>query len=96
MPPKVLHYGLDWKIGKTGFEFDKHWFYDFNALQCPPWKITNRSKGGLFEHPPHPSLYATKACPLLALISTHLMSVRFITEACQRQGLHGRFPRAGL
>jgi len=56
-----LHYGLDWKIGKTGYEFDKHWFYDFDALKCPPWNIsTDRSTGGLFKHPPHPSLYPTK------------------------------------
>ncbi len=61
MPPKVLHYGLDWKIGKTGYEFDKHWFYDFDALQCPPWNLsTDRSTGGLFKHPPHPALYPTK------------------------------------
>ena len=61
VPPKVLHYGLDWKIGNTGYEFDKHWFYDFDALQCPPWNLsTDRSTGGLFKHPPHPSLYPTK------------------------------------
>lgn len=60
VPPKVLHYGLDWKIGKTGYEFDKHWFYDFDALMCPPWNLTDRSKGGLFQHPPHPDLYPTK------------------------------------
>ena len=62
MPPKVLHYGLDWKIGMTGYEFDKHWFYDFDALRCPPWNLsTDRSEGGLFKHPPHPALYHTKA-----------------------------------
>ncbi|CAL5222328.1 g4674 [Coccomyxa viridis] len=66
VPPKVLHYGLDWKIGKTGYEFDKHWFYDFDALQCPPWNLsTDRSTGGLFKHPPHPSLYPTKGFDLL-------------------------------
>ncbi|CAK0787343.1 hypothetical protein CVIRNUC_010562 [Coccomyxa viridis] len=65
VPPKVLHYGLDWKIGKTGYEFDKHWFYDFDALMCPPWNLTDRSKGGLFQHPPHPDLYPTKGFDLL-------------------------------
>lgn len=65
VPPKVLHYGLDWKIGKTNYEFDKHWFYDFDALMCPPWNLSDRSKGGLFKHPPHPSLYPSKVQPRL-------------------------------
>lgn len=60
VPPKVLHYGLHWEVGKTGYEFDKHWFYDFDALQCPPWNLTGNSKGGLFRHPPHPATYPTK------------------------------------
>ena len=60
VPPKVLHYGLHWDVGKTGYEFDKHWFYDFDALQCPPWNLTANSKGGLFKHPPHPATYPTK------------------------------------
>ncbi len=42
VPPKVLHYGLDWKIGKTGYEFDKHWFYDFDALQVPALEPRHR------------------------------------------------------
>lgn len=62
VPPKVLHYGLHWDVGKTGYEFDKHWFYDFDALQCPPWNLTDRSKGGLFKHPPHPATFTTKVC----------------------------------
>ncbi|BDA42986.1 Peptidyl serine alpha-galactosyltransferase [Coccomyxa sp. Obi] len=60
VPPKVLHYGLHWEVGKTGYEFDKHWFYDFDALQCPPWNLTGNSRGGLFRHPPHPATYPTK------------------------------------
>lgn len=60
VPPKVLHYGLHWEVGKTGYEFDKHWFYDFDALQCPPWNLSANSKGGLFKHPPHPATYPTK------------------------------------
>lgn len=60
VPPKVLHYGLHWEIGSYGYEFDKHWFYDFDALQCPPWNLTDRSRGGMFKHPPHPATYTTK------------------------------------
>ncbi|EIE24386.1 hypothetical protein COCSUDRAFT_40799 [Coccomyxa subellipsoidea C-169] len=65
VPPKVLHYGLHWEVGKTGYEFDKHWFYDFDALQCPPWNLTGNSRGGLFRHPPHPATYPTKGFDLL-------------------------------
>ena len=71
VPPKVLHYGLHWEIGKTGYFFDKHWFYDFDALQCPPWNLTGNSRGGLFRHPPHPATYPSKVClfniPLLTV-----------------------------
>ena len=38
-PPKVLHYGLYWKVHGTNYEFDKHWHYTFDALSCPPWEI---------------------------------------------------------
>ena len=44
-PPKVLHYGILWNV--TGslpgaqplYQFDKHWFEEFDALACPPWEI---------------------------------------------------------
>ena len=62
VPPKVLHYGLHWEVARSGYEFDKHWFFDFDALMCPPWNLTEeRSRGGLFRHPPHPSTFSTKA-----------------------------------
>ena len=64
VPPKVLHYGLHWEIARSGYEFDKHWFFDFDALMCPPWNLTEeRSRGGLFRHPPHPSTFTTQASP---------------------------------
>ena len=60
VPPKVLHYGLHWEIGNTKYEFDKHWHFNFDALQCPPWNMSAEvPDGGLFRHPPHPATYPT-------------------------------------
>lgn len=42
VPPRLLHYGIFWEVGSTGFQWDKHWFRDFDPLACPsddlvPW-----------------------------------------------------------
>ncbi|PSC69020.1 peptidyl serine alpha-galactosyltransferase [Micractinium conductrix] len=61
-PPKVLHYGILWNVTRGAvpedFQFDKHWFEQFDALSCPPWQLSqdpHRSTQGLFPHPPPPS-----------------------------------------
>ena len=35
----MLHYGLKWNVEGTEYEFDKHWHYDFDPFQCPPWDL---------------------------------------------------------
>jgi hypothetical protein len=53
-PPRLLHYGLHWTIKE--WEFDKHWYYDFDIYKCPPWDLSpKRPMAGLFPIPPHPS-----------------------------------------
>lgn len=58
----VMHYGLEFTIPDTGYTWDKHWFYNFDALKCPPWGLDPkvRSMGGLFNHPPMPSELKSK------------------------------------
>jgi hypothetical protein len=38
-PVRLLHYGILWNVSGTGYSFDKHWHYDFDALACPPWSL---------------------------------------------------------
>ncbi|GMH38719.1 hypothetical protein BSKO_06603 [Bryopsis sp. KO-2023] len=53
--PKIIHYGLLYKIPGTNFSFDKHWHLEFDPFVCPPWKISGKkTEGGLLPHPPHP------------------------------------------
>jgi hypothetical protein len=33
--PHVIHYGLQWSL--DGWEFDKHYYFDFDPFKCPPW-----------------------------------------------------------
>lgn len=59
----MLHYGLRWEVPHMDWEFDKHWYQDFDVLACPPWPAvdaTGRPKQGLFKHPPHPSKLQSK------------------------------------
>ncbi|KAL4451469.1 hypothetical protein ABPG75_007131 [Micractinium tetrahymenae] len=66
-PPKVLHYGILWNVtsalpgAEPIFQFDKHWFEEFDALACPPWDI---NKQGLFSHPPRLSDFNTSGYQL--------------------------------
>ena len=63
--PNVLHYGLLYGIEEKSWEFDKHWFQDFNALRCPPWEAPppgEHPKQGLFPFPPRPSSLSSKVC----------------------------------
>lgn len=54
--PRLLHYGLDYTIELANgtYEYDKHWHYHFNVSQCPPWELTQKPTGGIFQAPPHP------------------------------------------
>ena len=78
--PRILHYGILWEIGKTGFMWDKHWFRDFDPLKCPPWENQpwegafgqdNVPKSGLFPKPPSPKEFKTTGKALL----TDLLSI---------------------
>ena len=67
-PPKVLHYGIEYRIEEPPFAFDKHWYLTFEPQQCPPWTSFNeagRPTGGLFPNPPHPSQLKTQGLELL-------------------------------
>lgn len=64
--PMVLHFGRLFEIG--AYRWQKHWFFGFKALLCPPWPhmslpMTGKEAapgvmGGLFPHPLHPSTFA--------------------------------------
>ncbi|EFN52293.1 hypothetical protein CHLNCDRAFT_58899 [Chlorella variabilis] len=59
--PRVLHYGLLWNVS-AGYEFNKHWHFQFDMLACPPWKL---GESGLFKHPAHPRSLRSKGAELL-------------------------------
>jgi len=54
--PSVLHYGLVYSIGD--YRFDKHWFYTFDPMRCPPWDSMlddmGRPRAGILPTPPGP------------------------------------------
>jgi hypothetical protein len=55
--PRVLHYGLLYEVkSKLGlWQFDKHWYLDFDMHKCPPWDLdAARPMAGLFPPPPGP------------------------------------------
>lgn len=56
--PLVMHYGLIYKIGD--WEFDKHWYFDFDVHKCPPWDLKGKPKAGLFPPPPYPDKLPNK------------------------------------
>ena len=57
--PKLMHYGLLFEI--NGYKFDKHWHYDFNVTQCPPWDLSSdRRRHGLFANPPRVTTLTNK------------------------------------
>ncbi|CAL5224706.1 g7434 [Coccomyxa viridis] len=76
--PNVLHYGLLYGVEEKGWEFDKHWYQDFNALRCPPWEVPpagERPKQGLFPFPPRPSSLTSKGEALLRdLLAIHVIA----------------------
>ncbi|KAL4524683.1 hypothetical protein Ndes2526A_g06797 [Nannochloris sp. 'desiccata'] len=89
-PPKVLHYGLTYEIKGTGYKFDKHWHYDFDPFQCPPWnfkptgKGSKGSLGGLFFHPPRPSSLKTKGANLLRDLLGLQVPITLNAAFCER------------
>ena len=50
-----MHYGLLFSV--DDYQFDKHWHFDFDVTQCPPWEAPfgRKSKAGIFEPPPWPT-----------------------------------------
>jgi hypothetical protein len=89
-PPKVLHYGLTYEIEGTGYKFDKHWHYDFDPFQCPPWnfkptgKGSKGSLGGLFFHPPRPASIKTKGAELLRDLLALQVPITLNAALCER------------
>ncbi len=88
--PKVLHYGLTYEIANTGYKFDKHWHYDFDPFQCPPWnfkptgKGSKGSMGGLFFHPPRPSSLKTKGAELMRDLLALQVPITLNAALCER------------
>ena len=70
--PNILHYGVNFAISqedpKLDYSFDKHWYRDFEPLNCYPWTkkdSEDRVQEGLFPNPPHPSELSSKGINLL-------------------------------
>ena len=64
--PNVLHYGLLYGVEEAGWQFDKHWYQEFDALVCPPWAPPPEGENptqGLFPFPPRPSTLTSKVKP---------------------------------
>ena len=76
--PNVLHYGLLYGIEEKGWEFDKHWYQEFDALKCPPWEAPGpdeRPTQGLFPFPPRPSSLTSRVSkPKAALFHCNAMT----------------------
>jgi hypothetical protein len=86
-PPSVLHYGILWEVAGTGYSFDKHWHYDFDALACPPWHMSDdpfHTKRGLFAHPPRPSSLNTTGLELLRDLLAIEVLVTLNEAFCER------------
>jgi hypothetical protein len=69
--PQLLHYGLTHTVNTTKgkFSFDKHWHFDFNPMQCPPWVHLKGRDGGVFERAPSPAdLWPTEVCASVSII----------------------------
>ena len=50
--PHVMHYGLIYRVGD--WQYDKHWYFDFDVHKCPPWDLKDKPKAGIFPPPPYP------------------------------------------
>ncbi|CAL8467101.1 g6637 [Coccomyxa elongata] len=58
--PNALHYPWPAEVDALGWSWYKHDYHDFDLNKCPPWSNTRKSTGGLFPHPPLPSLLQSK------------------------------------
>ncbi|KAI7838943.1 hypothetical protein COHA_007303 [Chlorella ohadii] len=86
-PPSVLHYGILWNVSGTDYAFDKHWHYDFDALACPPWNMSDDprlTKRGLFAHPPRPSAFNTTGLELMRDLLAIEVLVTLNEAFCER------------
>lgn len=87
-PPMVLHYGLEFSVPNTDYKYDKHWYYDFNALSCPPFNMDPtgkaRSMKGLFNHPPMPATLKSTGIELMRDLYA-IITINTVNEAlCER------------
>ena len=92
--PNVLHYGLLYGLEETGWQFDKHWYQEFDALVCPPWQIPlegENPKQGLFPLPPRPSTLTSKVklCFCFDRCISCLLDNANIPSACFAGMYHG-------
>ncbi|KAK9824315.1 hypothetical protein WJX72_009397 [[Myrmecia] bisecta] len=77
VPWLVSHYAWNAEAPNTHLKWNKHTYRGFTALRCPPWHLDqlqtveawdttyNISAGGMFDHPPRPSLLTTTGRELL-------------------------------
>ncbi len=59
--PNALHYPWAVEVEEFGYRWYKHDNHNFDLNACPPWSNARKSTGGLFPHPPRPSLLTSKA-----------------------------------
>ncbi|KAK9916391.1 hypothetical protein WJX75_002122 [Coccomyxa subellipsoidea] len=58
--PNALHYPWAVEVEEFGYSWYKHDYHNFDLNACPPWSNVRKSTGGLFPHPPPPSLLTSK------------------------------------
>ena len=90
----MLHYGLLYGVEEAGWQFDKHWYQEFDALVCPPWAPPPEGENptqGLFPFPPQPSTLTSKV--QLFLRSRCCISCLFDVRTCAVCELHWDAPR---
>ena len=90
-PPQLLHYGLKHSVNTTEgfFAFDKHWHFDFDPMQCPPWNHTKGHDGGVFPRVPGPDTLFPPEVRFLAALITMLCLPRILcsARACRLGGM---------
>ena len=69
-----MHYGLIYRVGD--WQYDKHWYFDFDVHKCPPWDLKDKPKAGIFPPPPYPDKLAKQ-------VSTHDLAGSGCQLGCQ-------------
>ena len=87
-----MHYGLLWEVPNTGYKFDKHWHYGFDPFKCTPWNLDSSDsrniKGGLFPHPPRPSLYKKAGAENLVILLAMEPIITLNAAMCEHHRTH--------